>query len=338
VTESIRGAMIRAWESLMAGPSGDREWRALRIETGHPLDVFAAVREQDQTRGVLFECPISLAPAWRLRFDSEGLRLFDDRAGRDGSRRIALALERAELESVFLVIADDLIASSKAAGDIQEAVAALGARLAAWQMCLKVRRDGFGQERMLGLYGELVLLERLASTIGLDRAIASWTGPERGLHDFEAAGVAIEVKTSLGARGAVHIGSLDQLDPSGLQQLALYRVVLVSDGAGTDLSQLVVGIRRAADGIGHIVRRTLDQRLLMSGYIDPDDRSVPFDRLAVIALDAYEVRGDFPRLTRENVGSAVLAAEYRLDVAGAENHRMTAEALQLLLARFGMGG
>lgn len=338
MSDSIRGALTSAWESLIDGPSGEREWRALRIETGHPLDVFAAVREIDRTRGVLFECLTSSAPAWRLRFDSEGLRLFDDRAGRDGPRRIALALERADLESVFLVIAEDLIASSGAAGDAKEAVVALGGRLSAWQTCLKLRREGFGQERMMGLYGELVLLERLASVVGLDRAIASWTGPERRLHDFETAGAAIEVKTSVGPRGMVHVGSLDQLDPSGLQTLSLCRVVLVPDERGRDLSQLVVRVRQAADSLGAAVRRALDQRLLMSGYIDLDAGSARFDRFGVHGVEAYDVGGDFPRLTRETVGVAVVSAEYRLDVTGAQSHLMTAEALQLLLARFGMGG
>jgi hypothetical protein len=337
VRESIREAMTRAWASLIAGPSGEREWRALRIETGHLLDVFAAVREQDKTRGVLFECPILSAPAWRLRFDSEGLRLFDDRAGRDGPRQIALALERADLESVFLVIAEDLVASSRSARDVTEAVEALGARLSAWQTCLKLRRDGFGQERMLGLYGELIVLERLASVIGLDRAIAAWSGPERGLHDFEAQRVAIEVKTSLGVRGTVQIGSLDQLNPSGLQVLALCRVVAVPDDAGIELSELIARVRNAADNMGHSVRRDLDQRLLMSGYIDPEVRGLAFDRLAVVDLEAYEVRGGFPRLTRETVDAAVLSAEYRLDVSAAAEYQMTAEGLAQLLARFGMG-
>jgi len=39
------------------------------------------------------------------------------------------------------------------------------------------------------------------------------------------------VKTSLGAAGAVRIGSLDKLDPSGLRRLELCRVVVVPDAA-----------------------------------------------------------------------------------------------------------
>lgn len=334
MTAGIRGVLEGAWHSLADGPVGDREWRALRIELSHQLDVFAAVRETDRTRGVLFECPVASAQAWRLRFESEGLHLTDDRDGRDGMRRIALALERGDLEAVFLVIADDLIESSRAATNVQEAVATLGARLAAWQACLKLRRDGFSRERMLGVYGELVILEKLAAAVGIARAVEVWTGPERGLHDFEAGSIAIEVKTSQGSAGAVSIGSLDQLDPSLLRQLALCRVVVVPDDAGIGLADLVERMRAYASAAGAAIRRSLDQRLLMSGYIDPGEREPPFEPLSVVGIEAYEVRGNFPRITRETVAAAVLSAEYRLDVAAASEGRLDEEAFSTLFMSF----
>jgi hypothetical protein len=338
VTSDIQGVLTAAWLSLASGPSGDREWRALRIDLSHPLDVFAAVREADHRRGVIFECPIERAPAWRLRFESEGLQLADDREGRGGTRRIVLALERGDLDTVFLVIAEDLIVSSRDSGDAQDAVATLGARLSAWQACLKLRRDGFGQERMLGLYGELAVLERLASEVGIARAVDAWSGPERGLRDFEAGTLAIEVKTSLGAAGAVRIGSLDQLDPTGLARLALCRVVVVPDDAGAGLAAVVERVRAAASVAGLGIRRALDQRLLMSGYIDPAERNTSVEPLTILAIEGYEVFGDFPRVTRETVPAAVLSAEYRLDMGAASRSRMTEDALRDLLNSFGVGG
>ena len=336
MTASVRDALTTAWHALAGGPAGDREWRALRIELSHKLVVFAALREADRTPGVVFECPLADGPAWRLRFESEGLHLTDDRQGKDGARRIALALERADLETVFLVIAEDLIESSRIADDAPGAVAALGARLAAWQTCLKLRREGFNRERALGLYGELVMLERLASALGIARAVDVWAGPERGLHDFEAGAFAIEVKASQGT--AVRIGSLDQLDPSGLRQLALCRVIVVPDPAGATLADVVARVRAAAGSVGPAVRAGLDRRLLMSGYIDHGEREEPLESLSIVRVEAYEVRGDFPRVTRETVPAAVLSAEYRLDVGGATANRMTEEALGTLITRFRESG
>lgn len=337
MTPGIRDVLTTAWSSLASGPPGDREWRALRIDVAHKLDVFAAVREVDRARALLFECPIVQAPAWRMRFESEGLQLFDDREGKDGKWRLALALERTDLEAVFLVISEDIVESSRSGLDTEESVAMLGGRLSAWQACLKLRRDGFSRERMLGLYGELLVLERLASLGGMARAVDVWSGPERGLHDFEAEARAIEVKTSHGLAGAVRISALDQLDPSELQHLALCRVVVVPDDAGVRLSDVVARARAAADDVGSSVRRALDQRLLMSGYVDPSERDTPFEPLTLIGIEAYEVSGDFPRMTREYVPAAVLSAEYRLDVAAAANYRMTERAFEALLASLAEG-
>lgn len=334
MTNGVRGQLTTAWRSLGGGRGGHREWRALRIKLTHPLAVFAAVREADRIHGVLFECPIACAPAWRLRFESEGLGLTDDRDVREGAQRIALSLERADLEEVFLVMAEDLIESSRTAPDIPAAITAIGARLAAWQTCLKLRKDGFTRESALGLYGELTILERLASTVGIARAVDVWTGPERGLHDFEAGTLAVEVKTSQGVAGPVRIGSLEQLDPSGLKQLALCRVVVVPDGSGRDLAALVKRTRAAASDAGPSARRALDQRLLMSGYIEPGPRDAPFESLSVLGIEAYDVSGTFPRVTREVVPAAVLSAEYRLDLGAASGSRLSKESFVELLTSF----
>lgn len=334
---SIRETFHRIWSELDVGHDGQGEWRAKRLETQHPLDVFAAVRETDLARGVLFECPTASSPMWRLRFDSEGFRLLDQSTGRSGTRCIALALERPDLEAVFLVIAEDLIASSMSAAKPDEAVTLIGSRLAAWQACLKVRRDGFSHDQRLGLFGELILLERLSLAVGMDLAIAAWKGPQRGLHDFASGKYAIEVKTSLGAYGLVHVGSLDQLHVKDAQQLALFRVVLVPDEQGNNLQEIVARIRTAADQLGHTVRNALDQRVLMSGYLDADGLEVEAERYAVAAAEPYDVRAEFPCLTKEMVRAGVASATYSIDMSFANSFLMAAEQFDVLLMNFGRG-
>lgn len=320
----------RAWTSLSSGPPGARAWRAQRIETDHPLDVFAAVREADAVPGLLFECALDSAPAWKLRFDSEGLRLKDERDTGDGKLRILLTLERRDLESVFLVIAEDLVAASRDCKGVPDALTTIGERLAAWQACLKLRRAGFTRERALGLYGELLFLEHLAAVVELSRALIAWQGPDRGLHDFQAARAAVEVKTTIGAHGTVSIASLDQLDPTGFERLALCRVVVVPDPTGTSLADVVARLRLGVDSIGPSMRRRFDDALLKSGYMESDAAEIttPY---TTRELELYEVSADFPRLTREHVSPAVVSAEYRLTLASAQQFRMTPSRTSELL-------
>lgn len=334
--ESIRQVISRTWNSLAAGAPGGREWRALRIETRHPLDVFAAIRERDNIRGILFECPVELSLNWRLRFDSEGICLFDERESRDGIRRVALVLERPDLEQIFLVVLDDLIHSSRFGATVEEAMSAVAERLLAWQTCLRLRRAGFGAEQELGLYGELMVLERLATVAGYARAVEVWTGPDRGLHDFETSARAIEVKTSHGKHATVNIGALDQLDATKVQSLVLCRIVVVPDDGGVDLKSLIKRVRCAADLAGLAVRSNLDRRLLLSGYIDPDERDAHSDRFSVTDLEVYNIEGDFPRLTHENVNPAITSVTYRIDLQNLSQYRISGSELEKMFTEFSM--
>jgi hypothetical protein len=327
-----------SWATLNKGPTGSRTWRALRFEQNHALDVFAAIREGDGKRAVLFECGIQAAPKWRLRFDSEGLTLTDERQSGEGVMQIALALEREDLEPVFLVIAEDLVRASTPASTAAEALETIASRLSAWQTCLKLRRDGFGQERMLGLFGELTLLERLAERIGLADAIRHWSGPDRGLHDFIASSKALEVKTSKGTAGLIRVGSLDQLDDTGLTDLILCRVVVVPNDNGIDLDALVARLRQAADLCGHGMRQTFDRCLLLTGYLDSSGREERFDRLDVVAIEPYRIGPGFPRLTSATVVPGIVAAEYVLDPTAAAALRLDDEQLRSVFLSFGMGG
>lgn len=318
---SVSDIIVSAWDSLSNGAAGSKEWRALRIDAAHCLDVFAAIREEDQAHAILFECPVSVQPAWRLRFISEGIRMIDERDDSEAVRRVVLVLERADLESVFLVLAADLIAATKDAGSVELAFSALGERLSAWQACLQTRKSGFGDERVRGLFGELVFLQRLAELAGFSYALSKWQGPMRALHDFVWPRSAVEVKTSLGVATAVQIGSLHQLDEGQLERIVLCRVVLVRDDDGMCLSQLVSNARTAADNVGPVSRRELDVRLLMSGYVDvnADTREETF---SVAAVEFYVVAGDFPRLTAQTVPAGVVAAEYRVDLRFADKQRV----------------
>lgn len=332
-----RDRLAEGWARLAIGTRGAREWRATRLDISHVLSIFAAVRENDGARAILFECPIVAAPLWRVKFESEGLALVDERDLREQVMRVALILERPDLESIVLVITEDLIKTSLAAITPQEAVAAIAERLLAWQACLKVRREGLSYQRMLGLFGELVVMERIAALSGLEHVVLNWTGPDRGNHDFERAGQAIEVKTSSGLAGLVHVTALSQLDSGGLVSLTLCRVAVIGDDEGETLGDVIARLRALADCLGHGIRQSLDRGLLLSGYMDTDGAAERFPKLGVIAVEGYDVQERFPRLTSQTVSPGIVAAEYKLDLAGAENYRMTDSELGSAFSRFAMG-
>ena len=145
---------------------------------------------------ILVETALLHAPKHRIRFQAEGISVIDDRSVDEGLLRLAVTLERTDLEDIFEVLVIDLIsvaADSPSAGfAIQQTIR----RLEAWQVCLRARRSGLEREEQTGLLGELAVLDLLAEETGLARAIAAWTGPLDALHDFQLSwGVAIVVKS-----------------------------------------------------------------------------------------------------------------------------------------------
>ena len=77
----------------------------------------------------------------------------------------------------------------------------------------KIGKKVLSYEQEVGLFGELVILNKLLDNFG-DEAIGYWKGPINGLHDFVNDGVwDLEIKTSVSPNPVVKIHPFDQLEP-----------------------------------------------------------------------------------------------------------------------------
>lgn len=187
-------------------------------------------------------------------------------------------------------------------------------RVRAWQAFMESGRPLEMSERAeAGLFGELVVLDRLMDMIGERRALQGWTGPRGMLHDFRFDEFALEVKTSTSEKTfPVIIGSLDQLD-EGLVPCTLYLagVRLKRDSEGSSVAELadVIAERlspRPED------RQLFEQLLLRAGLLRAAGggrgRFTPAEILVFVVNDA------FPHLRRSALGGVFLGASYTLDL------------------------
>jgi len=87
-----------------------------------------------------------------------------------------------------------------------------------------------------GLFGELVVLEKLLASHGSD-AVGWWVGPRARRHDFISEKWEIEVKSSIRIDPVAHIHPIDQLEPTVLP----FHLVMIglNDSGSTSLSELV---------------------------------------------------------------------------------------------------
>ena len=86
---------------------------------------------------------------------------------------------------------------------------------------MALERAGVSDETVLGLLGELILLEQLLLLLPVpamrQRVLDVWTGYQRASRDFTGRQIAIEVKATTRNRSRHHISNLDQVSP-GFQQ------------------------------------------------------------------------------------------------------------------------
>lgn len=301
------------WAQALASGTSHRAWRAVALGTVAPVRFFAAVRDRDSRISILVETALQHAPRHRCRFQAEGISVIDDRSVEEGLLRLAVTLERTDLQDIFEVLVVDLISVAAAAPSAGLAIQQIIRRLEAWQVCLRARRRGLEREEQTGLLGELAVLDLLAEETGLACAIAAWSGPLGGIHDFQAAGVAVEVKTAVGISHHIRISHLDQLDSEGLGRLILARVRFHEGPEGVTLPEMINALRKKIDDGYPASAQEFSEKLLRTGYLDADAECYASTRAVLVDIYAFTVSGEFPRLIRATVPAGIVEAAYSLD-------------------------
>jgi hypothetical protein len=323
------------WEEALASGTSGREWRAIGLSGASPVNLLAGIRDRDGRISVLVETALRHAPKYRVRFQAEGISLIDERWVEEGLLRLAVTLERADLRDIFEVLVLDLLSVASSSPSPDLAIQQTVRRLEAWQVCLRVRRRGLVREEQAGLLGELAVMELVAAEIGLARAIAAWRGPLDGIHDFEAAGVAIEVKAAIGLSHHIHISRLDQLDSEGLGALVLLRARFQEAPEGLTLPETISALRKRIEDDFPSAAGEFTDKLMRTGYLDADAEIYGSTRTVLNDLHGFIVREGFPRLIGATVPPAIVDAAYSLDERLLAPFRIGDEELRTLLHQMG---
>ncbi|MGW1050993.1 PD-(D/E)XK motif protein [Streptomyces sp. NPDC001118] len=242
-----------------------------------------------------------------------------------------LACLRTDLNDLFTDLCVDVLSAVAALPD--NPVKALYGVLDRWKALFQAQSALLGPEQIAGLFGELLVLDRLLARDSSAHRI--WRGPEGRPHDFVAGKMAVEVKTS-GAIGGrrPRIHGLDQLDapPGGTLCLAWFR--LGEPGAsdsGLGFLELLEKTLHSCDD-----ESALLEMLAASGYRPIDAEKYQSIRFVVMEERWYKVGSDFPRLTTRALADAgvpisVLDVEYTIDLSRDVPPPMAAdEAVQIL--------
>ncbi|KQV06556.1 PD-(D/E)XK motif protein [Leifsonia sp. Root112D2] len=184
---------------------------------------------------------------------------------------------------------------------------------------LLVGRKRLTEEKVAGLIGELLVLDRIIDHDGEDAAIAAWLGPLAEEHDFGLPGYDAEVKTTKSEARVHVIGSETQLEPVPGRDLYLISVQITRAGtaiASFTLPELVASISVK-------LRRTLrafDAALDGIGWRDADADLYGTRFQLRSEPRAYLVDDGFPAITSSRLDEVVpqrplvVGVSYRVDV------------------------
>jgi hypothetical protein len=241
-----------------------------------------------------------------------------------GDPWIRVVCRERSLEDIFLRFAYSVIEelqNGKLAHD------ALSSTLERYRELFLIRQTGISRERVLGLVGELLVLEHLLSG-GLD-ALMAWRGPAGETHDFQFPGAHIEVKAgSAAGETRVRISNLHQLDcPDGGQLFLVY--VGVASGGNDTVETLSRRILELLDGTG---RSRYMSELRELGCVDFADQEWNSFRFSLQRIDVWNVEEGFPRLVPAmlpggHAPESVRDVSYTVSLENAEQFRISLPTL-----------
>ena len=191
--------------------------------------------------------------------------------------------------------------------------------LAAYRELLLVR-GRLSEEKVLGLIGELLVLEHLLGTIDEATAVDAWVGPQSEEHDFVLVDLDVEVKTTLNERRSHVIGSETQLQRSPGRPLWLLSIQLTRGGAASSGDTLGDVVARVSSMLTTGLTPT-NTRLERIGWHAEEADLYPEKYLPRSRPKGYLVDERFPAITRSRLQRSIPSPElvghvtYRVDVS-----------------------
>ncbi|WP_262299013.1 PD-(D/E)XK motif protein [Microvirga sesbaniae] len=310
-----------AWAQIAEEGRAKPGWHARRVRLNSSCDIRAALLCPGETPAVLFSVSAQAIPHGAEYPDCVGFTVEAQPIvpGPTGSVRLCLVLNEPRYRDVFGTLAEDVASVVANASGDSHAVRLLLGRLHTWQRFVTEYGTGsLSEEAQTGLVAELMFLEtRMLPVVPADVAVRSWRGPYGDPHDMELPGHSFEIKASTGRDPATfRVSNLDQLEPGANRPLTLVHVLLDGNSeSGPTLPEMVHRLRAAIAATDPAASIDFDASLIAAGYMDAHARFYTERRYLQRSERWFDVREEFPRLTRATVPLGVGEASYTVRLA-----------------------
>lgn len=253
-----------------------------------------------------------------VKISSSDVILVAQFKGKD-SYTLRFSLDNKDLLEYFCTFCEDLFESTKNIIEDGAAYKQLSERYFSWKKLFRPHAGSMSDTEIVGLLGELLFMdERMIPEWGVPVALNSWTGPEKTHKDFSTEDVWYEIKTINSGKNTVKISSLEQLDSDINGYLVVYDLEKMSPTFnGLKLNQLVQKLLHKMDAS---YREEFITKLSLYNY----DFSPNYDNFvySVVVSSTYEVKDNFPRLSRKNIPSEIDKVQYEINLSDIEDYKL----------------
>jgi hypothetical protein len=221
--------------------------------------------------------------------------------------------------NLFGALLDEVLSSID--GDSGHVVDEIKRVIEKWKYMLSLESEKkLDTQAIIGLFGELLLLERLMELQGAD-VFKNWVGPLGNRHDFEFELNSIEVKTTTSKSAReLTVHGLDQLEPYPGKKVIVFKIRLELDPAGISLPALIDRVLE----INLVNQEKFFEKLSRVGYVLEHKESYADLRFQPVLFQVIPVDSQFPRISRtllKEMGceDRILDIQYVINVAGLDN-------------------
>lgn len=231
----------------------------------------------------------------------------------DGTKSIIFSLLDNKLLKPFCDFLNTMVdATAQACMSEQDAYNAVCEVYFIMQKMFRSSSDLLSEAEIKGLIGELIFLQNvLIPEHGPSKAISAWSGSEKTRKDFSLDNDWFEIKTIDFGKDTVHISSIEQLDSPVDGTLVIYQLERMAEGFdGLTLNKIVKDILASLSSIN-------DKDCLSSKLRDAKYSLHPkYDEFVyqLRSKDDYCVNGDFPRISRASIPSAIAKASFDITI------------------------
>ena len=236
-----------------------------------------------------------------------------------GNQLLVFKLLDPTQQDLFKTLCRDIISAATAMESERLAASVALMRTWRWHHLLRGGRGSLlSAEEQRGLLGELLVLERLLLPhVDALSAVTAWRGPLGAPKDFEIARVGIEAKARRGgATPYISVGSENQLDESGVDQLYLHVAEFdqapADSPSGMTVADVVDRIEGSLLSVDPNACTSFEALLSAAGYRKEDDYSNFLWIEGATAI--YLITGDFPRVALSELRTGVSNVKYSVSL------------------------